>query len=469
MERKQFIELISSLERKYAVNDWQINGIHIWPIIKIDVFFKWHRNLKKAAPLNNSITDESAKLNYLQVLNGIIRTTTKTVQNVRLSLHKNVEHIYCSAPHFRYDNNGTKSNRYFNQLIAALPPGKDFFFIESGQVSEMDKQQVDYPSKTIYTSEISDSLLLLSKLKGKIFSYDYKLHGLDNFLSDLKSETSVAYFSVNYVKKKFQYIDTLKSYYKFLLLRSKVKEVYILCYYKPEMYAMCLAAAECGVKTYDIQHGGQGELHIAYANFNNVPKEGYKIMPEVFWCWDNSSAEVISKWTRRQSFHTVVVKGNPWVQHCLKMDEVQPELNFHSREKIILYTLQPIGDKIIDSYILEAIKETPEGFSWWLRLHPRQIEAKERLKEIIARHDLLDKVNIEEATSLPLPVILTKSSVHISKFSGAVVEAALIGKHTIIIDPIGVENYTELIANGSATAIIDSKSKSLVDEIRRVC
>ena len=37
--RAEIKDFIVSLESKYPVNSWKFNGIHLWPILRIDIFF----------------------------------------------------------------------------------------------------------------------------------------------------------------------------------------------------------------------------------------------------------------------------------------------------------------------------------------------------------------------------------------------------------------------------------------------
>ena len=192
--------------------------------------------------------------------------------------------------------------------------------------------------------------------------------------------------------------------------------MFILCYYVSEMYAMAMAANQLGISSCDIQHGGQGKLHLAYSGFNNIPENGYKLLPKRFWVWDKDSSLEIEKWISKQSYHEVFIKGNPWIEYCVK--EYTSEID--TAKKIILYTMQPMGAHLLDPYIIDAIVKTPPDYIWWLRLHPRQLKEKAKLYNLLDKYNLLNRVNIEDATKLPLPGILAKTFIHISKYSGSI-------------------------------------------------
>src|SRR5690606_468580 len=119
-------------------------------------------------------------------------------------------------------------------------------------------------------------------------------------------------------------------------------------------------------------------------------------------------------------------------------------------KKIILVTLQNTMVPLLDDFLVEAIKKTDgTHFVWWLRHHPGMNQKeKNELAEIIHANKLNGKVNIEEASSVPLPIALFKSTIHLSKYSGSILEAALLNKPNIIFDELGKEAYSILIEEG---------------------
>ena len=269
-------------------------------------------------------------------------------------------------------------------------------------------------------------------------------------------------FSKIVIIKQFIYIKILKSIYKKILLKNNIDEVYILCYYVSEMYAMNLATSELDIPSWDIQHGGQGGLHIAYTNFNAIPKTGYKLLPKKFWAWDTASASEIAKWVSTQEFHDVEAKGNPWIEYCVRRYTAEID----TTKKIILYTMQPIGDSLLDPYIIDTIKKTPPDYIWWLRLHPRQLKEKAKLYNLLDKYNLLNRVNIEDATKLPLPGILAKTFIHISKYSGSILEAYMMEVKTIILSSIGVESFPEVANTEYGLIHLEENSNILLNQIK---
>src|SRR5690606_25150025 len=112
----------------------------------------------------------------------------------------------------------------------------------------------------------------------------------------------------------------------------------------------------------------------------------------------------INKWLKDNSYYDVLNKGNPWIDFILKHDNSI----INEKRDIILYTLQ---QEYLDDYILDAIKQTPTQFIWWIRLHPRMTQAKKQIENQLLERDIQQKVEIEKATLIPLPIILKNSKI----------------------------------------------------------
>lgn len=442
-------KFVNELENKYPVNSWQIDGIHIWPMIKVKIFFASDRG----AQMDNTKGVNTVTLS--SILKGFWSYCLFTI---RKSYKAN--HLYCNAPHFRYKQNGQYINRYFNGLMENYRLDTSFLFLEYGNVNEDYRKNIEYPEQTLFVEDIKYAALALRNLQ---YFFKSKIHwpSFDLFCKEVQDKLGNNKINEKSIIKQYLYINILKKYYKQIIKKYQVENIYALCYYVSETYAMNLAAAECNIDLYDIQHGGQGERHVAYSNYNLVPKSGYKLLPKKFWCWDQASANVINDWVNKQEFHNVDVKGNPWIEHCNK---VYRNLEFDD-SKIILYTMQPLGEFLLEPYIIETIKNTPLHYKWWLRLHPRQLNQKTKLLELLKENGILSKVELDLSTELPLPVILNNVHMHISKSSGSILESYMLHKKSIIISETGVAMYPDVVKSNYGLVTLTESPAELLDLI----
>lgn len=124
----------------------------------------------------------------------------------------------------------------------------------------------------------------------------------NNTVSFLMNESNILKFLIE------------RDFYIKLISSIQPNNVFTTCYYGRKM-AFISAAKSLNVKTIDIQHGVQGELHAAYGRWNNVPKSGYCMLPDAFWVWSKNDEQAISAWSSSltQNMPDVVVTGNPWL------------------------------------------------------------------------------------------------------------------------------------------------------------
>lgn len=456
MNRRQLIDFLNSLEAKYPVNTWKTStGYELWPYIKIKLFF----HFRSGKTIGDPKSEKKPK-------SGLIQKALKGVP-IFFDLYfkkSNSHYLFCEASHFKQKKNEQYKTRYYNQLVStAKTGGKDFLFLQYETLVEDFETKVDFPDKTMHLHKITPLFHFLKRV-----TYLFKRPKINdsNSLIKLVKEINLQtknekQFSLEDLKQDLIYIDILRRFFKRILHNNNIKEVYILCYYNRLMFPMVMACKDLDIPTIDIQHGGQGDSHVAYSNFNSVPKNGYGMLPKKFWCWDEGSASVLRNWINHQKYHEVEIKGNPWLDFRLDSYE---ESN-GDKKKIILYTMQPEGNELLEDYLIKVIKKTPDDFSWWLRLHPRQLDQKRQLNRILEENQIKSKVEVDKALDHDLPYLLKICHLHISKFSGSILEAFLLHKKSIIIDKIGEEMFPEVLKSDYGVSVTTQNSEELLREI----
>ncbi|MDD2493902.1 MAG: hypothetical protein PHE29_01795, partial [Tissierellia bacterium] len=368
----------------------------------------------------------------------------------KYSINKSISHkdvVFSGASSHRVMYDGKFINRYFEPL----KEGDNFLFLEydsgsdpkiySEDIIEVERLKKYYllkhkftrGNKKITTPGIDDFNILL------------KNNGLEDFI--LTREILYSYYFPIYLYSEIYYD---------IFIKTTPKIVYGLCYYSPAMFGMFHAANKLKIENYDIQHGAQGPLHSMYT-FANLPSTGLNTLPEKFWLWDEYSYNHIQKWLSGNVNHKAELRGNPWQNFVLNDNEFLIE----TTKKIILYTMQ---SQSLDDYMLEAIKNTPEEYQWWLRMHPR-MKNEEYIYSQLQENNIENKVEINKANEYPLPELLISCSIHISKFSGSIIEAELLNKHSLILEETGCNVYKELIEKGNATGILNPTPEEIIKNI----
>ena len=436
--REDYKNFILYIEQNYPVNAWKVNDIHLWPILRIYLFFYLIDVVEKGktftAPPDKTLVIESYPT--LKIIKE------KLIFNKFLATIPKKKTVFCGADIHRVDYKGFRFNRFFDSLAKIDTSVDNYIFLE---------YFYDY-KKNYYNPE--NILPTEHRIERFTHTYKYtcdvKLNGFEEFLQDLRNNpitnAFTSLYSINRVKTLGTRVTYYTNFYKKILSRIKPSQQYILCYYNSvSTFAMVAAANQLGIKTIEMQHGPQPDLHLSYTNWSNVPTEGYDVLPRNFYQWDQDSADNVDTWATKTKLYKTKVVGHPWIQYLDKEDLPVEDDNF------ILYCLQPEPVKLTDQFndnIIKAIKESQK--KWYIRLHPRQMPALDDVLQLIKKHKLEEFVNVNDATALPLPILIKKANVVVTHSSGSATEAEMLGTKVILTNPLGVQYHQGIIDRGNA-------------------
>ncbi len=443
MSRKELIEKFKKVEEKYPVHSWAFGELEVWPVIKRVIFFDWYNNQKISnitPPSQNQLTGHFSLFQFRNI-KKIARFLSELIKI------RTCEVLYTGALPYRNEYDNEFVNRYFFQEISKNRKAKLF---EYGVINH--HQNYDLVNQTVFLQYV---IPILSRLVTNKKKYDFIAPERESVFDELREFSTLStQENIQRFRALFQVLYRKYLVFRRLLKLMKPKKVISLCYYNVEMLMLHAAANQLQIPNYDFQHGGQGELHCMY---NFQPKcSKLNTIPMGFYCWDNVSASTILNW---KSPENVKVVGNPWVEFQLEHDK---GYSFPKEKKVILYTHQG-GD--LEDYIYESIANTRADFEWWIRIHPRRIEYKKIIHGQMQKRGVKHHVEFECSNQYPLPIILKHTSVHISKYSGSVIEAALIKTPSVIIDSVGVDIYKEYIKDGFAFPYLEKNSEELLNQI----
>ncbi|MBW4360339.1 hypothetical protein [Flavobacterium taihuense] len=465
-ERENLINFLENTEQKYPVEDWKVEDVEIWPIIKTTIFFSTYNQGKIESKNLKSKIISFFRLFKLDVVYSYFCLKRAKIMEIK--------YMFSGFFGHRVMWDGVFYNRYFDPIMDSIEDNEG----QRSSIFEYDKKRKIKHYREDRVFDVTKFIHYFNFItKGTIVDYD-KFQGFDGLLKELEQGMQINPTKLlTKISSELNNAFVWKKLWLYVLDRNKASHVFVLCYYNSKMYGLLLAAKEKGLVSVDMQHGGQGGFHVAY-NFKKIPLKGYKLVPDYFWNWDKNSADNILKFTR-ETPHKVIVGGNPWIDF-LKNQKV-----FLVEKEIIIYTLQTTLVPVLHDYIIEAIKKTPQNFSWWLRLHPRMTENEiTELYNTLTKENIIDKVEIKKASKIPLPLILANCVVHVSHFSGSILEANLMNvKANIILGEIGKKYFQDILNIGGAlyydvsdkmdlyqfieNCIEDSKNKkeNVVDEV----
>lgn len=457
--REDIKNYILSIEQQFPVDSWKVNHLAIWPILRIKLFF-YLINVVEAG--NKVQIKKDKKLSILQKLKAELKKIDSVVHYFFwLRKLPSKKYLFVGADAHRVNFKSKRFNRYFDILIDKYKIEKDSLYFEYGPDT---KNQFNLDLIYTFNKALKGYLLLKksSPIKTKFSGNQF-----DDFLNFLGQEK----FNQNFLRKYDNFfLEKWASeiflhkinFFTKVLKKMKPTQIMILCYYLEDNFALIVAANQLGIKTIEMQHGPQTDIHLSYGSWSKIPSEGYLMMPNTFWSWDENSEGVLNKWIKNNNNYSVINIGNPWVNYWKTVNSAYEFKNY------VFYTLQPNPitiEQLFPQPILDFIKSEP--YQWFIRLHPRQMHDLENIKKYLKNNNVLHLVNIEQATNDPLPQLLINSVVHITHSSGSALEASFLNVFTVLINEIGLLSFPELISNQKAVYlnVNDSNFKQEFEKI----
>ena len=429
--RSQIINLIKRIEHKYPVDTWQIGELCIWPMVRFSIYAKlWSST--------NSIQQATPKFyQYKKLIEEVIK---HQIENDSVKSTGRYKAVFLNNSGCRRKVNDRWVDVFCDPLIADLKKQKNI----DSLVMEWDNTEYRSPcnNESIHIQKYIDRI----KIKSKVESYLKKIEL--PFFEEINSEVNNV-LDLRELSYQCKLVNNLYNFFLDKLSSIRPLFAFTTIYYNEISIAFMLACKDIGAITIDIQHGMQVGNNPAYTGGETLPDNAYRMLPDVFLVRGIAEKQNIEKWLRHGR---VVISGDLWLKLWKKNDEkyvcYYDELidNLIKREKkTILYTLDYSP---IPKLMLDVIRSTQEDFLWCVRLHPADLENIDyRKHELLGLSNIID---LNKGSVWPLQAWLRKVDIHITEFSGVVLEAEQFGVPSIIISPQESHLFSETIQRGNA-------------------
>jgi len=434
---------ILELEQKYPVDSWNINGIDLWPYIRIRLYLNMlvfsGDSGDEQSNLDVSVIKSPNFLNKITTSVKIIIAIFR-LQLFYLRLQKKKALLFGTHFH-RVLFNGKYFNRFYDSIIEHHNLQNKVYMMEYNKVCKpiYNKKAVIKLSKRLHDYKLLSKLKLKNsgikntvQLKGYSDFYE-ELSGLNLDIQSLKvSQIDL----MNWARK----MNSLMGFYSKVYKKTNPSKVVFLGYYGyDDLYAALIVANRMNINTIDFQHGPQTNIHMAYSSWSKLPHRGFNTMPREFWTWDQNSKENIESWASKTNNSKVILVGQPYISFSLASKKL------NNQESEILYSLQVEPLDQLGTKIINLIRNS--AYVWNLRLHPRSTSNEKDLRLFLNKNGLIGNFKIQNPISNSLPESLANTILHITNFSGCLIEAHLMGVPSLIINNVGKEMFAEYIDN----------------------
>ncbi|WP_237715493.1 hypothetical protein [Pelosinus fermentans] len=466
------MKILTKIEKDFPVNTWEVDGVHIWPLIRNGLSY----NLFSLPTTDLVVSDSTSKCRIFKRGFSLIKQNIDYIKTYIWDFRKNDKINNRQADVLFLNNTGCRRNLkdvwydvFCDPIIEKLNNEQISHFVLEWNNS---KYRMPRNNKSKLIQPFIDYIRIKTKLIKKNKKYQCTLSGLEEFNKYLQSiDARIELYTSEELCREYHFLDELARRFSKDIKVLKPKIAFVSIYYTDVDLAFILACKRNNVITVDIQHGVQGRWQSAYGQWSNIPSNGYELLPDVFWNWSQVEFDAILEWSQSNGKHHPFVGGNLFLEQWLDQSSAMIKhydniINVGLRNKqtskiTVLYTSN-YGK--IPKYMIDVIKSSSDIFTWWIRIHPGMIEKMNIFEDDLKQEGLTD-VEIQLPTTLPLPALIRYCDVHITAYSTVVLEAEKFGVASVVTDKSSTYRYGEQINSG--VVIEEYEDGDLISAIKK--
>jgi len=442
------LDLLNEIEAEHSVWAWQIDGVPVWP---------WLRPY-----LAQSLEHTRMHIRRVSGLRAFVQTQRRRARKLTAGLPAMLLDRAAAAPvepadvifltmstARRFVVDGKRYDVFSDAIrdLAGDTAGLSPLVLEFCPSAE-------YRLPRYRPSHFIQSALDRSDLRAKLAASRTPLEvpgGLADALDRIERASGLS-VAVAYVEQRCRKLAAWSRYFEGVFRATAPKMVVGYGWWDDPVVAAALACSRLGIPTVDVQHGIQGAKHAAYSRWPQLPESGVATVPNVFWVWGDDEKAAIEPWTAPASGrHRVAVAGNPSL--TLFRDEGAALVRSFDRQlesargsRAGVEVLVALAGRVPEPLVV-AMRESPSDWYWWLRMHPAAHDIRHEVEDVadaVGR----SRVNVSEASELPVYSLIRRADVVVSERSSTLMEAIELGVGSVLIDETARSYYAPQIEAG---------------------
>jgi hypothetical protein len=455
------LTFLNECEAKFPVAEWEIDGVHVWPLIRMEVRIHIiHTMVLKSG------AGEYAKRSPMKILLSFAKRAAKNYLQIKRdsemddTLNKR-DVLFFTGGIGYVDYFGASFERFFDPFKMYFDKvGVSMLRLDSSESYEEKRFSLSLYVKKKLNLVVAQKMFFPAKKTKR----NIRLEKFEAFVAYANScGVATASLKEDYLKVRVKKVLAAKTFFRGYLQKVQPTLVMVTNYYNDFSFALINECRDQGISTMDIQHGVQGRLHSAYGGWSSVPTSGFNVLPDYFWCWSEDDAREINSWSKSISRHVAIPGGNLFLglikdrsteffrkyQASFERKKSRSS-NLEKTKPNVLVSLQTnmTSDDVLGE-VYETILGSVNEYNWWVRLHPAMISGKNKLVALLENKGIVS-VEIELATETPLYVLLQNMDVHVTHSSSVVLEATHFGVPSIVVSEYGLSLYKKEIDSGSS-------------------
>ena len=466
---------IQRVEVDFPVEDWTINGVRIWPLVKADIAsesFRAGRRVVGAASAPRLVDRYP-----LRPMLEVSRTNAKRVRASVLDRQQNQKLVPAHA--LLYSDGASfvqLDGQFYERFCDPVRERLAAKGRSSLMVTPLREFHTPRHAPSYFVQPRLDRARLKARARNMLARGRAKTANLPRFEEALAvlGETLSAVGDRSRYERLITYLEEYEAVFGAILDRVRPKVVFIVCYYAIEPMALIRACHARGIISVDLQHGAINDSHYAYAGRHRFPASGFDLLPHAFWVWSEQEEATIRAWAAdAPGAPKTVLGGNPFLETwrdeslpfvrdaTMRVNAIQAEAPGLSH---VMYTTQGYETEAELARLADAIRQSSDRLFWWVRLHPANPGARPVVESALARSGTTNYV-VQSHTEIPLYGVLRFMDAHVTHSSSTVIEAAAFRVPSVILSRKESVMYAHQITTKWAVVIDDDDS--LVDAVLR--
>jgi hypothetical protein len=445
------MDLINECERRFDVDEWMVNGIRVWPVVRVQLYEDFY-NLHVKPVSSRALGVSAPWRRFIGEISGLLRVASSYASdrknNDRCANQVDVL-LLSNGVSFDFVN-GQWYDRFCDPFVDILKAqGLSTFIVTPGC-----KCPVPRKSPSMYVQPMLDLARAGATLRALLRPTRDSLPEFADFCALVRSSRcSMVPPNLGSIRRWSATIEAYSGVYERVLRVLRPRIAMVACYYSLSGMALNLATRRLGAVSVDIQHGVQGDLHAAYGSWTKVPPCGYELLPKVFWCWSEREVLSISRWAQTSRAHRALAGGNLYLLRSSTErdgprrvpDPPPPE----GDRRRALYTLSGDESGADLKVLAQLVTRTRFNTDWWIRCHPCKLDQRKVIKKLLKDHSL-GNAAVDLPTDMPLYGVLNMVDVHVTEFSTVTIEARAIGVPTVLTNRRGGVLFADELSSGWA-------------------
>lgn len=475
---KGMVDLFVKMEQELPVHQYVIDGIKIWPYLrlsiknKLDSFFLVNGGYQSKPRLQPTFTQKLKQT--VNTFFSAVKLTTKALLRFPFGLYFSSQRVdflmFCFNSSFL-----SVGEKEINRNLIGILQGLEASGNNRYQVWEYTsladvKTKSEFPGFNMapLSAALNEWCRFRIALSGlfKQSEYDF-VEQINEYLESHDFPIKLESYKLRHEVRR---IEQMARILERFIVRHQVQKVINVCYYGYVGMAVNQACYRQKRLSIEYQHGIQTQYHPMYSNWQNVPPEGYELLPEEFWVWGQATNNVIADWVNEQSFHKVKTVGNAWLeffrqQLAQNQSLTEAQEQRYAGKKLILVSLQAYPEHY-RSHVTEAMKQSEEDWLWILKEHPRFQLTPEQLQAEFGNLVTDGTVVLERDFTIYEMLTLLPINVHLTAFSTVAFECEYYGVPTVFFHENGIDGNAELINTAQHLFAADN-ADNLVESIKQ--